>query len=117
VEFVLVFATRKARVDQFADEILGRLGEDAVVWVAYPKGTSRRYKADFNRDNGWDRLGAVGLEPVRQVAIDADWSALRFRKVGRIRKMTRDPSRTLTTEGRERAARGRPNGQPKTPPN
>ena len=54
---------------------------DAIVWFAYPKGTSRKYQCDFNRDNGWDALKALGFDTVRQVAIDADWSALRFRRV------------------------------------
>jgi hypothetical protein len=53
---------------------------DAVLWFAYPKRTSKRYKADFDRDHGWEVLRAAGFEPVRQVAIDADWSALRFRR-------------------------------------
>jgi len=35
-------------------------------------------------------LADDGYEPVRQVAIDEDWSALRFRKVEQIKKMTRN---------------------------
>jgi hypothetical protein len=54
---------------------------DAILWMAYPKGTSKRYECEFNRDNGWDVLGRAGFEGVRQVAIDEDWSALRFRRV------------------------------------
>ena len=34
----------------------------------------------LNRDNGWDILRTAGYETVRAVAIDDDWSALRFRK-------------------------------------
>ena len=58
------------------------------------------YKCDFNRDNGWTRLGELGFEPVRQVAIDDDWSALRFRRVGFIKTMTR--SFAMTEEGKAR---------------
>ena len=107
IEFLLAFATKKAEVDELAVKINGQLDHDAVVWIAYPKGSSKRYRADFNRDSGWDRVGAIGLEPVRQVAIDQDWSALRFRQVEHIRKLTRDPERALSTEGREKASRGR----------
>jgi hypothetical protein len=57
--------------------------------VAYPKGTSKKYKCEFNRDTGWSALGEFGLEGVRQVAIDEDWSALRFRKVDYIKSMQR----------------------------
>jgi len=80
IEFSLVFASRKAEVDLLAGPIDKLAQGDAIVWFAYPKGTSKKYKADFNRDNGWDKLQALGWETVRAVAIDEDWSALRFRR-------------------------------------
>jgi hypothetical protein len=52
-------------------------------------------------------MGAAGFEPVRQVAIDGDWSAVRFRRVEFIERLTRDPSRAMTREGRRRATGGR----------
>jgi hypothetical protein len=79
-EFSLVFVTRKAEVDLLAGPIAKLAKGDAIVWFAYPKGTSKKYKCDFNRDNGWDKLQALGWETVRAVAIDEDWSALRFRR-------------------------------------
>lgn len=62
---------------------------DGVLWFAYPKGTSKRYKCDFNRDNGWEILGQYGFEPVRMIAIDEYWSALRFRRAEYIKTMKR----------------------------
>ena len=53
---------------------------DATVWFAYPTGTSKKYKCDFNRDTGWNALQAEGFDTVRAVAIDEDWTALRFRR-------------------------------------
>jgi hypothetical protein len=47
---------------------------------AYPKGTSKTLKSEVNRDSGWDVLRSAGFDTVRLVAIDADWSALRFRR-------------------------------------
>jgi hypothetical protein len=47
----------------------------------YPKGTSKRYTCDFNRDSGWEVIRNAGFDSVRQIAIDEDWSALRFRRV------------------------------------
>jgi hypothetical protein len=44
------------------------------------KGTSKKYSCDFNRDDGWEVLRQAGFDSVRQVAIDDDWSALRFRR-------------------------------------
>jgi hypothetical protein len=105
VQFALLFATKQPEVDAFADALSGTLEGDALVWFAYPKGSSKKYRCNFNRDSGWNRLGEVGLEPVRQVAIDADWSALRFRRVEFIRRMTRDPARAMSAAGREKARR------------
>lgn len=59
-----------------------------MIWYAYPKGTSKRYKCEFNRDNGWDAVLAAGFDSVRQIAIDEDWSALRFRRILYINSQT-----------------------------
>ena len=80
MQFSLVFVTKKSEVDALAAAIARRAKGDAIVWFAYPKGTSKKYKCDFNRDNGWDKLEALGWETVRAVAIDENWSALRFRR-------------------------------------
>lgn len=81
VSFALVFATTQAEVDALSCLLVPKAEGDALLWFAYPKGTSRKYRCDFNRDNGWDALRKAGFESVRMVAIDEDWSALRFRRV------------------------------------
>jgi hypothetical protein len=78
--FLLAFVTRKSEVDALAAQIAARAKGDAIVWFAYPKGTSKKYKCDFNRDSGWDALNSAGFETVRAVAIDEDWTGLRFRR-------------------------------------
>jgi len=80
IGFVLAFVTRKAEVDALAGPVAAHALGDATVWFAYPKGTSKKYKCDFNRDTGWDALNAAGFDTVRAVAIDEDWTALRFRR-------------------------------------
>jgi hypothetical protein len=105
VEFALVFATTNAQLQAGADAVLHKAQGDAVVWFAYPKGTSKRYTCEFNRDSGWAPLGAAGFEGVRQVAIDEDWSALRFRRVEFIKSMRRDTSRAATEQGKARTAK------------
>lgn len=89
VEFVLVFATRRDELDGFISKVAPCLKGDALLWMAYPKGTSKKYKCDFNRDNCWDLFKPYNMLPVRQIAIDEDWSALRFRKEEFIKKLTR----------------------------
>ena len=50
---------------------------DALAWVAYPK--AGKLGTDLNRDTLAVALSQRGVRPVRQIAIDETWSALRFR--------------------------------------
>ena len=106
VSFSLVFVTERKEVDAVARAISKKSAGDAVVWFAYPKGTSQKYTCEFNRDTGWAALGKAGFEAVRQVAIDEDWSALRFRRVEFIKSMTRARRRAITKRGKVRASNG-----------
>ena len=81
IGFFLAFVTKKSEVDALAGPVAARAVGDATVWFAYPKGTSKKYKCDFNRDTGWDALKAAGFDCVRSIAIDEDWTGLRFRRV------------------------------------
>ncbi len=85
VHFALAFATRQSEVDALSRVLAHKAEGDALLWFAYPKGTSRRYKCDFNRDTGWQVIRGAGFDTVRQVAIDEDWSALRFRRMAFIK--------------------------------
>jgi len=105
VTFALVFATQQAEVDTAAKQLAKQAPGDATLWFAYPKGSSKRYKCDFNRDTGWKALGQAGFEPVRQIAIDEDWSALRFRRAEFIKSMTRSPKHALSKTGKAKAGR------------
>ena len=102
--FAMAFATKQHEVDAFAEQLARATEGDAVVWIAYPKASSKRYTCEFHRDSGWASMGAAGFEPVRQVAIDEDWSALRFRRVEFIKNLTR--SSANTEQGRARLAEG-----------
>ncbi len=79
--FWLAFVTRKSEIEALAPKIARRAKGDAIVWFAYPKGTSKKLKCDFNRDTGWDAMRAEGFDTVRAIAIDEDWTGLRFRRV------------------------------------
>lgn len=96
IVFILCFVTTQKEVDKLAVEISSKLIGDAILWMCYPKGTSKKYSCDFNRDTGWETLGKINLETVRMIAIDEDWSALRFRKADFIKTITRRESYALT---------------------
>ncbi len=103
-DFAMIFAVKQIDVDNNVKAIFPKLIGDVVLWLCYPKGTSKKYKCEFNRDTGWEVLGKIGMEPVRQVAIDEDWSALRFRKVENIKTITRAESMAITVEAKNRTS-------------
>lgn len=109
VTFSLAFVTTQEQVDALAPAIARKAEGDAIVWFAYPKGSSKKYKSQIHRDNGWDVLGREDFEPVRMVAIDEDWSAIRFRRAGFIKNMTRAKEHRLT-ERRKARPTNTPNG-------
>ena len=70
---VVAFARNKAELDSVAAPAIEAARQDKLAWIAYPK--AGKVGTDLNRDI----LAARGVQPVRQVAIDETWSALRFR--------------------------------------
>jgi hypothetical protein len=52
--------------------------DSGKLWFAYPKKTSKRYASDMTRDSGWETMKTLGYSPVRQIALDDNWSALLF---------------------------------------
>ena len=80
--FVLGFARSAVEMDAIAKAADRALADGALFWSAYPKGTSRKYKgADINRDIGHARMKTHGFDGVSLVALDDDWSAMRFKRV------------------------------------
>lgn len=101
--FAIAFVKTLREVEEAAAKLANAAEGDALIWMAYPKGSSKKYTCEFNRDNGWAALGAAGYEPVRQIAIDEDWSALRFRKAEFIKTMRRNPEGAISSAGRKKA--------------
>jgi hypothetical protein len=74
---LLVFALNRAALQEDLEQVVASALADRLTWVAYPK--SGQLGTDLNRDSLAATLTASGLQPVRQIAIDDVWSALRFR--------------------------------------
>lgn len=77
-DFVQLFVKNAEELARFAPLVIGAVKQDGILWVSYPKQTSR-LKTDITRDRGWGPVCKAGLEPVSQVAINEVWSALRFK--------------------------------------
>lgn len=102
VTFAIAFVVRQPDVDRYARALAARSQGDGVIWFAYPKGSSKRYQSEISRDAGWRVLGNLGFEGVRMVAIDEDWSAVRFRRVEFIKTLRRDQSGAMSKAGKTR---------------
>ncbi len=76
-EAVLAFLTRRSEITDLV-KIFAALRPDGLAWAAYPKGGSK-VATDLNRDILWKLTAPTGWRPVRMVALDETWSAMRFR--------------------------------------
>jgi hypothetical protein len=83
-DFINIFVRAQADIDKLIPHALKALKEDGLLWIAYPKKSST-VKTDLTRNTGWDTLKKMNYEAVSQVAIDEVWSALRFRRVEKIK--------------------------------
>jgi hypothetical protein len=76
----IVFVKSLAETAEVAGIARSLIEGDGILWIAYPKKSSKRYSADVNRDSAWPLFHHSGTRLVAQVAIDEDWSAMRLRR-------------------------------------
>lgn len=96
LDFILIFVREQDDLDDWLDKLGPNLRGDGHFWFAYPKKSSKNYSSEITRDSGWAKIGEYRMEPVRQIALNEDWSALRFRKLAFIKKLTRRDSMRLS---------------------
>ena len=82
--FVQVFAKRLSEIAGFAGRLSKHAAPNALVWISYPKKTSKA-EGDLSRDVIRKAMNGVGWRAVSIVAIDEVWSALRFRPTDQVR--------------------------------
>jgi len=83
--FVQVFATRLSDISKCARRLSKHAAPNALVWLSYPKKTSRN-DGDLSRDVIREAMSGMGWRAVSIIAIDKVWSALRFRPAGQTGK-------------------------------
>jgi hypothetical protein len=74
---LILFVNNRSEVQKFMPSVGEWLIRGGLLWVAYPK-TAARGGTDINRDSLWKQIEPFGWRPVRQIALDEVWSALRF---------------------------------------
>jgi hypothetical protein len=46
----------------------------------------QKFQRDVNRDILWKALAPLGWRPVRMIALDENWTAMRFRSIDQVGK-------------------------------
>jgi hypothetical protein len=72
---VLLYVRNATDLTGAMEQLRSIAGRGALCWVVYPK--DGKLGTDLNRDRIRESL--VGLDTVRQVAVDETWSALRLK--------------------------------------
>ena len=78
-DVVLLFVPDRAGLDAKLPALLKTMQKAAILWVAYPKLTSK-LAGDLSRDVIHTLVPRHGLDTVAQIAIDDVWSALRLKR-------------------------------------
>jgi hypothetical protein len=73
-DWILRYAVDRGALDAALRAVARALASPGTLWIAYPKGTSKR-QTDLTRDAGWDFVMDTDLMWLSLVAIDDAWSA------------------------------------------
>jgi hypothetical protein len=100
-DFVQAFARNSADVVRLAPAAIRAVKPDGLLWMCYPKGTSK-LKTDINRDTGWKMVAEAGWEGVALISVDDTWSSMRFRPVQAVGETRVSPAeRRASAAGKE----------------
>jgi hypothetical protein len=78
LDWLQVFVESSAELAAIVPDLIAALDPNGIVWIAYPKGSSRR-QTDLTRDKGWESLEGSNLRWLSLVSIDDVWSAFSLR--------------------------------------
>jgi uncharacterized protein VirK/YbjX len=74
---VLVFTANETQLLKHLALLQSTARNEKLTWIAYPK--AKKLDTDINRDIIRQIANENELDPVRQIAIDETWSALRLK--------------------------------------
>jgi hypothetical protein len=77
-DWVQVFVRNKAELDALVAQLLAALKPESLLWVAFPKGSSK-IQTNLTRDVGWDALRGADLKWVNLISVTPTWSAFALR--------------------------------------
>ncbi len=77
-DWVQVFVKNKVELDNLVPRLVRALKPDALLWISYPKGTSK-IQTDLTRDKGWEAIQQADLKWITLISVDETWSAFALR--------------------------------------
>ncbi|MBE0633467.1 hypothetical protein IH574_02755 [Candidatus Bathyarchaeota archaeon] len=82
VDLAQLFVTDMKGLKDKLPKLKKMMKKNGVIWVTYPKGTSKLAKegnVDMNRDSIWKYGDEIGLTGVSMISIDDTWSGFRMK--------------------------------------
>lgn len=79
-DVVLIFALNQKELDRWWPVGLERLGDKGSLWVAFLKQSAPK-ATDINRDSIFEYARERGVTGVALISMDADWSAVRLKRM------------------------------------
>ncbi|MBP1839664.1 hypothetical protein [Formosa algae] len=81
VSCAVLFVTTKQDLFNQMITLFPKLTDDSILWIAYPKQTSKSYILELYNHEAWEEIKDYSLQPVRKIELLDRWNALRFRKI------------------------------------
>jgi hypothetical protein len=79
-DVVLLFALQQADLERWWEPALARLGEKGSLWIAYLKQSAPK-ATDLTREIIDEYAKERGVTGVALISMDADWSAVRLKRL------------------------------------
>lgn len=77
IDFIWTTSTEKKELEEKFPKLRDVLKKNGTLWVSWPKGTSK-LEADLNENSIRDIGLKNGMVDVKVIAVDDDWSGLKF---------------------------------------
>ena len=77
-DWVQIFVKNQAEIAQLFPKVLQSLKPESMLWVSFPKGTSK-IQTDLTRDRGWEVVQQADLKWINLISVNETWSAFSLR--------------------------------------
>jgi hypothetical protein len=78
IDVIQVFVETRKEMETQLPKLRKMLNPKGSLWLSYRKGSTAA-KIDINRDTIYAYANTLGLEGVSLIAVDKEWSSMRFK--------------------------------------